>query len=234
MLQIENLRVHYGDFCAVSSVSLSLAPGKIAALIGANSAGKSSLLSAVAGLIKPSSGRVLFQGEEVTGMSADQLVRRGLCLVPQGGRCFARMSVQDNLLMGSYPRNARARARESLEEVYALFPALGEKRRVLAGTLSGGQRQMVAIGRALMSMPKVLMFDEISLGLAPVVIRDLYVRIRQINQELGIAIMLVEQDMERALDIADTCYVMLKGAVTLSGPAASMDRETIKAAYFGI
>lgn len=234
MLQIENLRVQYGDFIAVSSVSMALAPGETVALIGANSAGKSSLLSAVAGLLKPSAGRVLFQGEDVTGMPADRLVQRGLCLVPQGGRCFGRMSVQDNLLMGSYPRAARARARESLEEVYGLFPALGEKRRAPAATLSGGQRQMVAIGRALMSLPRVLMFDEISLGLAPVVTRGLYARIRQINRDRGIAILLVEQDMERALNIADTCHVMLKGALTLSGPAASMDREAIKAAYFGI
>ena len=234
MLQIENLRVQYGDFIAVSSVSLVLESGKIAALIGANSAGKSSLLAAVAGLIQPSAGRVLFQGEDVTGLSADRLVHRGLCLVPQGGRCFGRMSVQDNLLMGSYPRAARANARKSLEEVYALFPALQDKRGALASTLSGGQRQMVAIGRALMSQPKCLMFDEISLGLAPVVIRDLYARIRQINREKGIAIVLVEQDTERALAIADTCHVMLKGAVTLSGAAAAMDHDAIKAAYFGI
>ena len=193
-----------------------------------------SALSAIAGLVPPSGGKVTFMGEDVTGMPADQLVQKGLCLVPQGGHCFGRMSVQDNLLMGSYPKAARPRAKSSLESVYALFPALAEKRKTAAGTLSGGQRQMLAIGRALMSEPKCLLFDEISLGLAPLVIRDIYERIRQINAEKGIAICLVEQDTERALEMADTCYVMLKGTVTLSGDARSMDRDAIKAAYFGI
>lgn len=234
MLQIKDLQVKYGDFIAVSSVSMSLPAGGIAALIGANSAGKSSLLNAVAGLLKPSAGRVLFQGEDITGLSADQVVGRGLCLVPQGGRCFVRMSVQDNLLIGSYPKAARRHAKATLEQVYALFPDLQAKRNEPAGTLSGGQRQMVAIGRAMMSEPKCLMFDEISLGLAPVVIRDIYQRIQQINREKHIAVVVVEQDTERALRIADDCHVMLKGAITLSGRAADMDNERIRSAYFGI
>ncbi len=234
MLRIDGLQVKYGDFIAVSSVSLEVAPGQIAALIGANGAGKSSLLNAVAGLMKPAAGSVHFEGHDITDMPADQIMALGLSLVPQGGHSFLRMSVHDNLMVGSYPKAARRHAATSLEHVYSLFPVLEEKRNELAGALSGGQRQMLAIGRALMSRPKCLMFDEISLGLAPVTIRDLYARIRQINREEGITIILVEQDTERALGIADTCCVMLKGEVAMAGPAKDMTNESIKSAYFGI
>ena len=234
MLKIEGLQVKYGDFIAVSSASLEIPAGQIAALIGANGAGKSSLLSATTGLHAPSAGKVWFDGEDITGLPADQVLRRGLCLVPQGGRCFLRMSVKDNLLMGSYPPAARKRAKETMEWVYALFPVLKQKAKEPAGTLSGGQRQMVAIGRALMSRPKCLLFDEISLGLAPVVIKDIYARVQEINREQGVTAVLVEQDTERALRVANTCHVMMKGVVTLSGEAASMNNEKIKAAYFGI
>ena len=234
MLSIDGLQVRYGDFIAVSSVTLEVAPGQIAALIGANGAGKSSLLNAVAGLMRPTAGTVRFDGCDITGMPADRIVAKGLSLVPQGGRSFLRMSVYDNLVIGSYPKAVRKHADASLERVYSLFPVLEEKRNELAGSLSGGQRQMLAIGRALMSRPKCLMFDEISLGLAPVTIKDLYARIRQINSEEGITIILVEQDTERALRIADTCCVMLKGEVAMAGPAKGMTNESIKSAYFGI
>ena len=234
MLSIDGLQVRYGDFIAVSSVTLEVAPGQIAALIGANGAGKSSLLNAVAGLMRPTAGTVRFDGCDITGMPADRIVAKGLSLVPQGGRSFLRMSVHDNLVIGSYPKAVRKHADASLERVYSLFPVLEEKRNELAGSLSGGQRQMLAIGRALMSRPKCLMFDEISLGLAPVTIKDLYARIRQINSEEGITIILVEQDTERALRIADTCCVMLKGEVAMAGPAKDMTNESIKSAYFGI
>ena len=234
MLSIDGLQVRYGDFIAVSSVTLEVAPGQIAALIGANGAGKSSLLNAVAGLMRPTAGTVRFDGCDITGMPADRIVAKGLSLVPQGGRSFLRMSVHDNLVIGSYPKAVRKHADASLERVYSLFPVLEKKRNELAGSLSGGQRQMLAIGRALMSRPKCLMFDEISLGLAPVTIKDLYARIRQINSEEGITIILVEQDTERALRIADTCCVMLKGEVAMAGPAKDMTNESIKSAYFGI
>lgn len=234
MLQIRDLTVKYGDFISVDACSLTAAPGEILALIGTNGAGKSSLLSAAAGLIRPAGGQVLFEGEDITGLRADEVIGRGLSLVPQGGRCFARMSVQDNLLVGSYPKAARARAGESLEKVYSLFPDLWDKRRSPAGSLSGGQRQMVAIGRALMSGPGCLIFDEISLGLAPVVIKDLYARIRRINREDKMTVILVEQDTARALEIADSFAVMLKGRVTMTGSAADPDFDRIKSAYFGL
>ena len=234
MLSIEELRVCYDGFIAVDSASLNVSAGQIVSLIGANGAGKSSLLSAAAGLLKPERGKVTFLGEDLTGMPADQVVNRGLCLVPQGGRCFQRMSVEDNLLVGSYPKTARAGRIRSLERVYTLFPMLKEKRKDPAGTLSGGQRQMAAIGRALMSDPKCLIFDEISLGLAPVVIRDLYATIREINRERQTAILLVEQDTERALRMSDYTYIMQGGRIPLHGKPEELDRESIREAYFGI
>ncbi len=234
MLKVEELQVCYDDFIAVASVSMHLDQGGIVSLIGANGSGKSSMLSCVAGLMKPRSGKVFFQEEDITGMGADQVVARGLCLVPQGGRCFQRMTVEDNLITGSYPRHARARREDSLELVYTLFPALKEKRKDLSGTLSGGQRQMVAIGRALMSDPRCLLFDEISLGLAPVVIQDIYQSIRRINRERKTAILLVEQDTERALRMSDYAYIMLEGKISLEGPSRTLSPESIKAAYFGL
>lgn len=233
MLTIENLQVKYGDFIAVSDVSLNAGKGKITALIGANGAGKTSLLSSAAGLIAPSHGRVLFDGEDVTGMSADQVVNRGLSLVPQGGHCFWRMSVLDNLMVGSYPKAARKNAKKSLEHVFSLFPVLKAKLREPAGSLSGGQRQMLAIGRALMSGPKCILFDEISLGLAPIVIGDLYKAVLRLNRDEGLTVVVVEQNTDRALKVSDSCVVMLKGVVTASGKSASMTPEMVRSAYFG-
>ena len=233
MLDMKELQVKYGDFIAVSSASLELSSGRITALIGANGAGKSSLMSAIAGLLKPTGGHVLFQGEEITGLPASEIVQKGLCLVPQGGRCFHRMSVEDNLLIGSYPKMARAHRNDSLELVYSLFPVLKTKRKDPAGTLSGGQRQMVAIGRALMTEPKCLMFDEISLGLAPVVIQDIYAQIRKINRERKTTVLLVEQDTNRALAMSDDCYFMLEGKISLSGASDTLTQEAIRNAYFG-
>ncbi|MBR6186968.1 MAG: ABC transporter ATP-binding protein [Clostridia bacterium] len=234
LLSIEGLTVCYGDFPAVSSASLSVAAEGVSALIGANGAGKTTLLEAAAGLHRPKAGKIFFQGEDITGLPPEEIVRRGLCLVPQGGRCFPRMSVEDNLLMGSYSPRGRKNARQSLERVYALFPALMQKRKAPAGSLSGGQRQMTAIGRAFMADPKCILFDEISLGLAPVVIHDLYERIQTVNAEEKTAILLVEQDTEKALVLSDTCFVMLKGSVTLSGPSGKLRPEDIRSAYFGI
>ena len=234
MLKIENLQVKYGDFLAVESASVRIPEGKIVSLIGANGAGKSSLLNAAAGILKPERGRVFFAGEEITGKDASKIVQMGLSLVPQGGRCFDRMSVLDNLLIGSYPKRSRTAARERLDWIYSLFPVLVEKRKEAAGTLSGGQRQMVAIGRALMSEPRCILFDEISLGLAPVIIREIYDCICKINQEGHVTVVLVEQDMERSLRISDTFYVMLKGNVVLSGASSLVPAEKIREVYFGV
>lgn len=234
MLKIENLQVKYGDFLAVSSVSMEVPKGKITALIGANGAGKSSLLSSVAGLISPAGGWVRFAGEDITGLGADQIVQRGLSLVPQGGHCFPRMSVKDNLMVGAYPKAARPHAKSSLEKVLSLFPILKEKLRDPAGNLSGGQRQMLAIGRAMMSEPKCILFDEISLGLAPIAIRDLYERVLRLNQDEGVTMVIVEQDTERALRSSDFSVVMLKGTVMLADRSASLSPEAVRSAYFGI
>ncbi len=234
MLELENLRVCYGEFVAVSSVSLRVERGECAALLGMNGAGKTSLLSAVSGLLCPAGGRVLFDGEDITGKEPDRIVRGGLSLVPQGGRCFERLSVRDNLIVGSYPREARGQRAASLERVYALFPDLWEKRHRAAGSLSGGQRQMLAIGRALMAQPRCLLFDEISLGLAPVAIRGLYEGIERLRADGELTVLLVEQDTERALHIADRCFVMQHGRIALAAKAGEATMEEIKTAYFGV
>ncbi|MBR1535281.1 MAG: ABC transporter ATP-binding protein [Ruminococcus sp.] len=234
LLSIKNLSAGYGDFVAIDSVDLAVKKGQIVSLIGINGAGKTTLMHTVAGLHKPASGKVLFGGEDITGLSADKIVAKGLSLVPQGGRCFTRMSVQDNLLMGSFPRSARKNAKQTLEHIYELFPDLGEMKQRPAGNLSGGQRQMVAIGRALMGDPECLIFDEISLGLSPAVINDIYKKIKRINEEENTSIILIEQDIRRALKASDAFYVMLKGRVALSGQSDEIDSETLKKAYFGI
>lgn len=234
MLKVENLQVRYGDFVAVSSASMEVAEGGITALIGANGAGKSSMLNAIAGILRPSAGKVLLDGKDITSLPAHKVVDQRLCLVPQGGRCFSRMTVYDNLLTGSYSKAVRRGAQASLQRVYDLFPDLKAKERELAGTLSGGQRQMLAIGRALMARPRCVLFDEISLGLAPVAIKKLYECIATINQEEGITAVVVEQDTNRALRIADTCVVMERGTVVMEERSDMVSVDKIKSAYFGI
>lgn len=234
ILKIEHLNVCYGNFTAVQDASLEVPYGKIVSLVGGNGAGKTTLMNTVAGLLKPTAGTVVFDGHPITALTADKIVRLGLSLVPQGGRCFPRLSVQDNLLMGSYPVAARKCAKQTLNYVYDLFPDLQKKRNEAAGTLSGGQRQMVAIGRALLSRPKCLIFDEISLGLAPAVIKDIYQSIKRINAEEGTGILLIEQDTQRTLAVSETFYVMRQGKVVSSGKSAEVNIETIKKEYFGI
>lgn len=234
LLKVEDLSAGYGDFLAVDSVGMSVEKGQIVSLIGLNGAGKTTLINTVAGLHKPSSGKVIFNGEDITSLSANKIAGKGLSLVPQGGRCFGRMSVQDNLLMGSFPKAARKNVKEKLEHIYELFPDLAEMKRKPAGNLSGGQRQMAAIGRALMAKPQCLIFDEISLGLSPAVISDIYKKIKLINETEKTSIILIEQDISRALKASDSFFVMLKGRVVLSGKSSGVDSETLKKAYFGI
>jgi branched-chain amino acid transport system ATP-binding protein len=233
ILSVENVEVKYGAFVAVRDASLEVPEKSIISLIGSNGAGKSTLMDAIAGIHKPSGGKIMFKGEDITGMPASKVVERGLSLVPQGSRCFIRMSVEDNLITGAFPKRARPNAKQSLEKVYELFPVLKQKRKELSGNLSGGQRQMVAIGRALMADPELILFDEISLGLAPTIIKDIYARIRQINQE-GMNVVLVEQDVVRSKKTSELSYIMLKGAVVLSGRSKELSDEEIKNAYFGI
>ncbi len=233
MLKVENVQAKYGDFIAVQDASLEVQEGMIVSLIGSNGAGKSTLMDTIAGLHKPSAGKIYFKGEDITGLPAEKIVTRGLSLVPQGSRCFIRMTVEDNLIMGSFPKAMRKKCADSLERVYELFPVLKEKRNDLSGSLSGGQRQMVAVGRALMTNPELVLFDEISLGLAPTIIKDIYARIKEINKA-GTTVVLVEQDTHRAIKTAEVVDVMLKGKVVLTGRPQDLGEDEIKKAYFGI
>jgi len=233
MLKVEGVQAKYGDFIAVADATLDVPEGQIISLIGSNGAGKSTLMDTIAGLHKPSAGKIYFKGEDITGLPAEKIVTKGLALVPQGSRCFVRMTVEDNLIMGSFPKFARKKVSESLERVYDLFPVLKEKRNDLSGSLSGGQRQMVAVGRALMTNPEMILFDEISLGLAPTIIKDIYARVKEINK-MGTTIVLVEQDTHRAIKTAELVHVMLKGKVVLSGAPKELGEDEIKKAYFGI
>lgn len=233
MLKVEGVDVNYGDFQAVKGASVEIPQGKIVSIIGSNGAGKSTLMSAIGGVAKARNGKVYFKGEDITNKEPHQIVDMGLCLVPEGGRVFGRMSVEENLIMGSYTHKARKNKNRSLERVYELFPILKEKANQASGALSGGQRQMVAIARALMSEPELILFDEISLGLAPTIIKDIYARIREIHAE-GMTIVLVEQDVKRSLKTSEIAHVMLKGTFVLSGNSKELSEEDVKKAYFGV
>jgi len=215
MLRIENLSSGYGPIVALKGVSLHVAPGEIVTLIGANGCGKSTLLNTLSGLIRPMGGRVLLQGRDITPLSAEQLVRRGLALVPEGRQLFAPMSVEENLILGAYTRQGN-NAAEEIEEIYALFPILKERRRQPAGTLSGGQQQMLAIGRAMMSRPSILLLDEPSMGLAPKVAREIFRKLRELLSS-DFSILLVEQDANLALKSADRGYVLETGQIVIEG-----------------
>jgi branched-chain amino acid transport system ATP-binding protein len=235
MLEVRGASGGYGDFQALFSVDFEIARGEVVALIGANGAGKSTLLNTVAGLLPLREGRIAFDGDDISNVPAHKLVRKGLALVPEGRRLFAGMSVEDNLLVArdqaSMP--AASEARWTVERLFALFPVLAEKRRTPVERLSGGQQQLVAIGRALMTQPRLLLCDELSLGLAPKVIREIYDRLPEIRST-GTAIVLVEQDIALAIASADRIYCLLEGRITLTGKASETSREDIAAAYFGV
>jgi branched-chain amino acid transport system ATP-binding protein len=238
MLKVENLNVSYGDFNAVRDVSIEIEKGEVVSVIGSNGAGKTTLMKAISGIIvesrrTPMSGKVWFSGEDITDMSAHKRVNLGLGQVPEGARVFPRMTVVENLMMGSYTSRARPKAKRNLEYVYGLFPILKEKWNDISGTLSGGQRQMVAIGRVLMSEPSLIILDELSLGLAPTVIKDIYANVRNISAE-GMTIVLVEQDVKRSLKACARAYIMLKGSVVLSGDPRGWSENDVQKAYFGI
>ena len=233
ILKVEGVQAKYGDFIAIESASMEVPEGKIVSLIGSNGAGKSTLMSTIAGLHTPSAGKIYFKGEDITGLSADKIKNRGLSLVLQGSHCFVRMSVEDNLIMGCFPKEARSHMKDSLEKIYEMFPVLKEKRNDLAGGLSGGQRHMVAIGRALMSNPDLILFDEVSLGLAPNTIKSIYSKIKEIHKN-GTTVLLVEQDTHKAIKTSEICHVMLKGNIVLSGLSKELGDDEIKKAYFGI
>lgn len=233
ILRIEDLDVSYGDFRAISGVTMDIKRGSVTALIGANGAGKSTLLNTVMGINKPQKGKIIFDGEEITGQRTSSIVRRGITMAPEGSLIFEGMSVKENLYMGSYIPEKRKMKDELMERVFTLFPVLKEKEKQLASFLSGGQRQMLAIARAIMSDPKMIICDEISLGLAPVIIGDIFERIHEINGS-GMTFLIVDQEVHRSLENSHYSYVIVKGGVVMSGPSAELPEEEVKDAFFGI
>jgi branched-chain amino acid transport system ATP-binding protein len=234
LLMVSNLDTFYGGFQALWNVSLEVKPKEIVALIGANGSGKSTLLDTISGLIRPAKGSIEFDGKTITNLNPFEIVALGISQVPEGRRVFPDLSVLDNLILGSYNRAARSKKEQNFNMVYELFPLLGKRKNQLAKTLSGGEQQMLALGRGLMSNPKLMLLDEMSLGLAPVVINNVYEALREIR-ERGITILLVEQNVRRSLDEADRAYIMEAGHIVLSGNAADLrEEEEVKRAYFGI
>ncbi|MCL2102473.1 MAG: ABC transporter ATP-binding protein [Syntrophorhabdaceae bacterium] len=237
MLRIKNLQVFYGMIHALRSVSLHVRDKEIVALIGANGAGKTTLLSAVSGLTRSASGEVMFYGKDITNERPDRIVREGIAHVPEGRHVFKPLTVEDNLLLGSYNRYSlrrRALIRQEIEEIFSLFPVLADRRKQLAGTLSGGEQQMLAIGRALLSAPRALLLDEPSMGLAPMIVKEIFERISKLRKEHGMTILLVEQNARGALSIADRGYVLETGKVVLKGTSEELlSNRDVQRAYLG-
>jgi branched-chain amino acid transport system ATP-binding protein len=233
LLRLDAVEVAYGDMTAVSGVSLEVAEGEIVALIGSNGAGKTTTLRAIGGLLRPRRGRIELDGAPIAGGTSAQIDARGLAHVPEGRQLFPTMTVLENLELGARTPESRRRRPETLAQVWAVFPVLAERRDQIAGSLSGGEQQMCAIGRALMARPRLLMLDEPSLGLAPVVVAAIFDTLRQINRD-GVTILLVEQNVLRALRLAHRGYVLENGAITLSGPSATLlADERVRRAYLG-
>ena len=232
LLEIRDLDVRYGHIQALKRVSLDVAEGEIVALLGANGAGKTTLMRTISGLLRPHGGEVLLRGAPIQRSSADSIVRLGISQVPEGRRVFPTLSVAENLRLGAYTR-AVAEAAQTLEQVWTMFPRLLERREQLAGTLSGGEQQMLVIGRALMARPRLLLLDEPSLGLAPIIVRDIFRSLRQIRQQ-GMTVLLVEQNARMALKLADRAYVLETGRLRLQGSAAELlASPEIQASYLG-
>lgn len=231
LLETSRLTAHYGDFQALFGVDIHLKQGETVAIIGANGAGKTTLMRSLSGVLQNAPEMIQLDGRSIGALSADEVMPLGLAMVPEGRRLFPSLSVEENLLIGTYGR--KIDGYWSLETIYDLFPILKERRNNPGTALSGGQQQMVAIGRALMSNPKVLLCDEISLGLAPVVIKDIYAAVPKI-QESGASLIVVEQDIGQALKVADRVYCMMEGKVTLEGTPEGLSREAIHDAYFGV
>jgi branched-chain amino acid transport system ATP-binding protein len=232
-LRVSNIDVFYGGLQALWDVSLNVRRGEIVAIIGANGAGKSTLLNTISGVIHPKKGRIEFDGQNITALEHFEIVGLGICQVPEAGRLFPIMTVSENLDIGSYNRNARSKRNQNLMNVYEHFPILAARKKQLAKTLSGGERQMLAIGRGLMSNPKVMLFDEMSLGLSPIVINELYRVLREIR-ERGITAVIVEQNVRRSLKEGDRAYIIEAGRIVLSGNTEDLrEEDKIRKAYFG-
>ncbi|MBQ1629350.1 MAG: ABC transporter ATP-binding protein [Treponema sp.] len=233
MLQVKNLCVSYGAIKALKGISFDVENGEIISLIGSNGAGKTTTLHSISNIIKKQSGSVFFEGEDISDMSADKIVARNLIQVPEGRRVFANLTVKENLELGAYLRKDKAEIVRDMEKVFSLFPRLKERVRQAAGTLSGGEQQMLAMGRAIMSKPRLLLLDEPSMGLAPILVDEIFEIIKRINAD-GTTILLVEQNAYKALSIADRAYVLETGEIKKSGLASDLIKdESVKAAYLG-
>jgi branched-chain amino acid transport system ATP-binding protein len=233
LLEVRALEAAYGDVRVLHGVALSIETAEIVALLGGNGAGKSTLLSCIAGLLAPRGGRIFWEGQDLASIRAHEIVERGLAMVPEGRRLFAGMTVQEHLDLGAFTSRARAVRQASLDRVFALFPLLQERRRQVVQALSGGQQQMVAIGRALMTNPRLLVLDEPSLGIAPRLVRTILAALTEINRS-GVAVLLVEQNVQAALTLAHRAYVLESGRITIEGPAAAMlSNEHVRRAYLG-
>nr|WP_330398976.1 ABC transporter ATP-binding protein [Lachnoclostridium sp. An76] len=233
MLEVKDLEVYYGVIQAIKGISFHVDKGEVIALIGANGAGKTTTLHTVTGLISPKNGHVLFEGKDITKVPAHKIVSMGMAHVPEGRRVFAELSVYENLKMGAYTRKDKNEIEESLKNVYKRFPRLEERKNQMAGTLSGGEQQMLAMGRALMSKPKIILMDEPSMGLSPIMVNEIFDIIRSVS-ESGTTVLLVEQNAKKALAIADRAYVLETGKIVLEGKAKDLlEDDSIKKAYLG-
>jgi branched-chain amino acid transport system ATP-binding protein len=233
MLKVEGLSAHYGGIHALQGVGLEVRDGSIVSLIGANGAGKSTTLKAIVGLVKPSAGAVTWNGERLTGLPTKDIVRRGVCLVPEGRHVFPNLTVDENLTLGAYSRSDKDGIAADRKKVFSYFPRLEQRAKQKAGTLSGGEQQMLAVGRALMTSPKILMMDEPSLGLAPLVVKMIFDIVRAINEE-GVTVLLIEQNAKAALEIADYGYVLETGRITLEGAGKDLlADDRVRSAYLG-
>ncbi len=233
MLRVEDINVYYGAIHAIKGISLNVPDGEIVALIGSNGAGKSTTLRTISGLMKPKTGRIIYQDKDISGMPAHKIVGMGLCQVPEGRHVFANMTVMENLELGAYLRKDKEGIAKDMEDVFKKFPRLLERKNQLSGTLSGGEQQMLAMGRALMSRPQLLLLDEPSMGLAPLLVKEIFNIIKEINAS-GTTVLLVEQNANMALSIADKAYVLETGRITLSGTAQELaSSEAVRKAYLG-
>jgi branched-chain amino acid transport system ATP-binding protein len=234
LLELHDVHVHYGNIHALKGISIEVAEGEIVTLIGANGAGKSTTLNAISGLVRPSAGSIHYDGQDITRIPAHEIVARGVVQVPEGRRIFARLTVRENLLMGAYIVRDRRAVEEGIERVFAMFPRLKEREHQVCGTLSGGEQQMLAIGRALMTRPRVLLMDEPSMGLAPVLVDGIFATIRFLHEE-GTTILLVEQNARMALSVADRGYVVETGRIVLTDTAAALQaNDAVRRAYLGV
>jgi branched-chain amino acid transport system ATP-binding protein len=235
MLKVENLQVNYGGIQALQGISLEVPDGKIISLLGANGAGKSTTLRTIMGIVKATKGSILFNGEEMLGLQPDVIVKKGIALVPEGRRVFSNLTVAENLALGAYTRTDKAAIAKDIEDVYQLFPRLKERETQPAGTLSGGEQQMLALGRAMMVKPKLLMIDEPSLGLSPVLSQGVLSKLKEVNQTRNQTILLIEQNARAALSIADYAYILTTGQITIQGPAAKLAADDgVRRSYLGI